>query len=247
VKIEKGEAGTRVFVKCMKTNNVRKGLILMKKFNKFLCFLLVTMFFMGFALNVQQSNIYGSATTSIEMSVNQPSPWAVEDIEWAIMLGLVPQILQSNYTQPTTRSEFAALTVTFYEFMYGEITGRSTFSDTNDINVQKAAYIGVVTGVGNNMFSPNGQLTREQAAVMLSRLADAIGFPLSAQSATFSDNTAISSWAIDGVGEVQAAGIMGGVGNNMFAPQGSYTREQSIVTIVRLLDIVFEHIFIDYE
>ena len=33
---------------------------------------------------------------------------------------------------------------------------------------------------------------------------------------------------------MQASGIMGGVGNNQFNPQGSYTREQSIVTIMRM-------------
>jgi hypothetical protein len=137
-----------------------------------------------------------------------------------------------------TRAEFAALAVALYENIKGEITGRSTFVDTDDINVEKAAYIGVVTGVGNNMFAPDNQLTREQAAVMLARLANAIGQPLPIQASTFADNAQISSWAIEGVGQMQAAGIMGGIGNNRFAPSDPYTREQSIVTIMRLFDIV---------
>jgi hypothetical protein len=31
---------------------------------------------------------------------------------------------------------------------------------------------------------------------------------------------------------------MGGVGDNRFDPQGTYTREQSIVTIIRLFDLL---------
>ena len=88
--------------------------------------------------------------------------------------------------------------------------------------------------IDNNLFDPNANLTREQAAVMLSRLADAIGKPLPNQAATFADNTAISAWAVENAGQVQAAGIMGGVGNNEFAPKDPYTREQSIITMIRL-------------
>jgi hypothetical protein len=60
--------------------------------------------------------------------------------------GLVPDNLQSAYTQEATRAELATLAVTLYEIFRGEITGRVTFNDTSDINIQKAAAIGVVRG-----------------------------------------------------------------------------------------------------
>ena len=170
--------------------------------------------------------------------VDTPSGWAVEQVNAAIAEGLVPLSLQQRYTQAITRAEFATLAVALYENQRGEIMGRVTFADTNDVNVQKAAYIGVVTGVGGGYFDPAAGLTREQAAVMLSRLADAIGQPLAREPATFADNAHISSWAIEQVGHVQAAGIMGGVGDNRFEPQGAYTIEQSIVTIMRLFEML---------
>ena len=170
---------------------------------------------------------------------NQPSSWAQEGVSRAIALGLVPSALQTVYTQPTTRAEFAALAVALYEAVTDrEIIGRMQFNDTNDINVQKMGYLGVVTGVGNGSFAPNDGLTREQAAVMLARLADAMGQPLPSSVPTFADNVDISSWAVSGVGQMQAAAIMGGVGNNQFSPRGDYTREQSIITILRLFDIL---------
>ena len=36
---------------------------------------------------------------------------------------------------------------------------------------------------------------------------------------------------------MQTSGIMGGVGNNRFDPQGSYSWEQSIATLMRLYDM----------
>jgi len=170
---------------------------------------------------------------------NSPSAWAAEQVNNAIEANLVPQNLQSAYIQATTRAEFASLAVTMYETITSrEITERKTFDDTTDTNVEKAAAIGVVAGVGDNKFAPDSGLTREQAAVMLTNLAAAIGEPLAEQATIFADNGNISSWAVTQVGQIQSTGIMSGVGNNTFDPQGTYTREQSIVTVLRLYDIV---------
>ena len=177
-------------------------------------------------------------TTPQQPTIDIPSSWAIPQVNAAISAGLVPQNLQSRYTQATTRAEFAALAVALYETATGrEITGRAQFNDTNDINIQKMGYLSVVTGVGGGNFAPNNTLTREQAAVMLARLANAIGQPLPQSAPTFADNNQISSWAIDSVGQIQAVGIMGGVGNNQFDPLGHFTIEQSIITMLRLFEL----------
>ena len=96
------------------------------------------------------------------------------------------------------------------------------------------AALGVVTGTGDGAFDPGGLLTREQAATMLARLSDAVGAPLPAGSPTFSDAASISSWASEAVGRVQAGGVMSGTDTGAFDPAGPYTREQSILTMLRL-------------
>ena len=177
--------------------------------------------------------------TAVHPIAEVPSAWATEQISAAVEAGIVPAFLQSKYLQATTRAEFCALAVALYETATGEeISERLQFNDTSDINVQKMGALGVVAGVGDGNFAPDQKLTREQAATMLSRLANAIEKPLTEQAATFSDNSEISSWAADAVGQMQATGIMGGVGNNTFAPKADYTREQSIATMMRLFDIV---------
>jgi len=167
---------------------------------------------------------------------NPPSLWAQEAVDNAIAAGLVPANLQSNYSRNITRAEFASLAVAVYESRRGTIYGRVNFADTNDVDVRKAAYVGVVNGVDDTRFDPNGILTREQAAVMLVRLANAIGYPLTGRGTPFADNSSISGWARDSVENVHAAGIMHGIGNNRFDPQGTFTREQSIATIWRLYE-----------
>lgn len=175
-----------------------------------------------------------SDAVNAAQTASTPSPWTEKSVNSAIELGLVPTNLQSDYTQPMTRAEFTALAVVLYETVTGsEITERATFDDSDDINVQKMGGLGVVSGTGNGYFSPDATLTREQAAAILARLANAIGQPLPTSDPTFTDNL-ISSWAVNAAGQVQVARIMSGTGNNMFSPKDHYTREQSIATIYRL-------------
>ena len=169
---------------------------------------------------------------------DQPDEWARGSVSRAISLGLVPQTFQSNYVQDTTRAEYCALSVLLYEKATGkQIESRVTFADTQDINVAKMASLGVVLGVGGNKFDPNQNLTREQAATMMARLAVVMGRPLPKVGATFADNKNISDWAIEAVGQMLQSGIMIGTGVNEFSPKQPYTREQSIITMLRLYDM----------
>ena len=164
-----------------------------------------------------------------------PSAWARTEVENAIAAGFVPQGLQRKYNQPITRAEFCSLATQYYEKSTGSTIGqRTNFSDTSDVSVQKMGGMGIVTGVGDGKFNPNGLLTREAAAVILIRLAAALGNEPAKAAPTFADNGSISTWAYEQVGQAQSIGIMSGTGNNQFSPQQPYTREQSIMTIMRM-------------
>ena len=166
---------------------------------------------------------------------SQPSDWAAASVQEAIQLGVVPFELQSGYTQTATRQEICALVVRFYETVTGSpVQGRVSFSDTQDEDVEKAAYLGIVNGVGDGSFHPNDPLTREQAAVMLTRLALRMSKYLPPAEANFTDRAEISPWALEATGTIQGCGIMNGVGGGRFAPSLSYSREQCITTLMRL-------------
>jgi len=167
---------------------------------------------------------------------NPPSRWAADVVERAHALQLVPVGLEMDYTQAISRAEFAALGVRLYEHLNAPVTGRTTFMDTTDVYVQKAAYIGIVSGVGNNRFNPGATITREQAAVILSRLLTLLDVPQPQVPLTFADNALFSPRAMPLVSGIVHAGIMGSVGDNRFAPAGDFTREQAIVTVMRVLN-----------
>jgi len=170
-----------------------------------------------------------------------PSDWAADYVTRAIEEGIVPEALQGQYRAAATRAEFCALATALYEAQKGEILLEDMgevegFTDTEDVNVLKMAALDVVNGMGDGTFAPDQSLTREQAATMLSRLANAMEKPMGLAEPTFADNDTISHWAFGEVGQLQETGIMEGVGENKFDPKGSYTREQSIITMVRMLD-----------
>jgi hypothetical protein len=160
--------------------------------------------------------------------------WARDAVIRANELGLLPDKLDFNYTTNITRAEFCALAVPLYEKLKGEITALGNFTDTADIDVRKIGGLGVVVGPGDGTFNPQGEITRQEAALILQRLAAALGKPLPAVAPSFADY--MNSWARDAVGAVEAGGIMQGVGNSNFGALRPYTREQSILTLLRMWD-----------
>lgn len=170
--------------------------------------------------------------------MDSASDWSRETLETALELGLIPEKLQERYRNSTTRSEFCALGVRLYETIKGEtIAERRSFEDTDDENVEKMAALGVVSGVGGGKFDPDSTITREQAAIMLANLMKVLGKELAASAPVFADGAEIHDWAAAQVGAVQAAGIMNGIGSDRFDPLGSYTREQSVATMLRLFQM----------
>lgn len=185
-------------------------------------------------VNNDYSEVLNTLNTKIASYYN-PSSWAVAEVGQAIEKGFVPESLQEGYTQPITRAEFCSLAACFYEAVTGSvIEERAEFNDTSDINVQKIGGLGVVNGVGNGNFAPDNLLTRQEAATILARLSGALGTDLPTGGVDYADRGKIASWAMTQVGQITAAGVMNGVGNNCFAPLSSYTREQAIITILRL-------------
>ena len=61
-------------------------------------------------------------------------------------------------------------------------------------------------------------------------------------SAGFDDRGDVGIWFTDAVNFVYQINVMDGTKNNAFSPLGSYTREQSYVTIYRLFPAVTENV-----
>ena len=138
---------------------------------------------------------------------------------------------------PVSRAELARLAVLVYEAVRGyEISGRVLFADTSNIYVQKAVYLGLMGEMDFNRFMPNQLITREQAAVVLSRLANTLGSPLPHSNPYFVDNARIAAWAFSYVGQVQAAGLIDAREFNFFVPHGNLTSHEADIAFERLVN-----------
>ncbi len=181
---------------------------------------------------------------------NEPSAWAVDEVEAAIAAGLVPALTDSpRYTDAITREQFAELVVqAVYELSGGaafdyEKTSMVHFEDYNTEAIQRAASIGVVNGTGDGNFSPKLTTNREQIASMIARawfyLSDSttdIAAPAPADDLSgYVDYATISDWAVDGVGTLVYNGLMRGTGDgSTLSPKDSCTVEQAILLCYRL-------------
>ncbi len=101
---------------------------------------------------------------------------------------------------------------------------------------------GVVNGMSDTAFAPQNNITREQMAAILYRYAQSRGLilPEDQGEAEFNDADAISSWAKEAVEALAKAGIVNGMGNGMFKPQGTATRAQMAQITCKLLGLEAE-------
>lgn len=171
------------------------------------------------------------------------SPWAEESIEKAVEVGIVPDTLQSDYTNNITRREFCQLAMQTYMAKTGYTIPegiQTPFTDIDDDYVTAAYTLGIVSGVGNDKFNPDSAITRQEAAVMLNNLAYMAGVDNSnIKEDKFADEEYFADWAEDAIYKVSAIDsggtpVMTGTGNNKFSPWMNYTREQAVVTMYRL-------------
>lgn len=182
--------------------------------------------------------------------IEAPSPWAIVEVDAARDAGLIPSDLDSNYQTNITREEFCHLMTQLLATRTGKsvdellsdagIEPSEPYSDTRDEDILAMSALGIVNGVGNNRFDPNASITREEAAVILARVAAKFdGLQANSEPMVFTDQAQISPWAKEAVDVVSSCAyngnrVMNGTGESIFSPKDTYTREQSIMTSLRL-------------
>lgn len=184
-----------------------------------------------------------SGTTPIVVP-DVPSSWAKAEVESAISNGIVPEELQKNYKKPISRENVAEMLVSLIEESMGQSIdeilteegaeiNKNAFSDTTDTNVLAANALGIINGIGNGKFNPNGTLTRAQIAAMINRVAKVVGIDTEGFTHNFTDVS--NHWVNPELGWPVEANIIAGVGNNKFDPSTELTTEQTIIITYRAL------------
>lgn len=113
----------------------------------------------------------------------------------------------------------------------------SDFTDTDghwaESIIEKWADYGVVSGLGNNKFGPNNELSRAQLAQVMYNL---LKLTASEKDPAFED-VIDSAWYSAAVGACAREGIVSGIGNNKYGPSQVATREQCMVMLCNVFGI----------
>ena len=178
--------------------------------------------------------------------------WARESVERGDEMGLVPPaMLDADLTQRINRQDFAALCVSCYSIMGGELPTsemENPFEDTDDPYVLMACMLGFTNGRTSTTFSPETYLTRQQGSTMLTRvykklalpgwtLANDADFTLDTTGApNFKDADRIDAYAKQSVDFMALHKILLGMSDGSFAPADPLTGQQAIVIALRMID-----------
>lgn len=216
---------------------------------------------------IQENGKYGFAHMTFHLDLPDESAmdsWAYDEVCKAIEAGLVPNELQNQYRSNITRADFGLLMTEVATTITGkdldqlvlDTTGKSLdewvasypFTDTTDRNVIAANALGIINGRGNGVFDPYASIERQEAAAMLLRAAVAIkadamegwADKIEQSSIQFSDGAAFAPYAQEAIEVMAALDVMKGTGNNMFSPTETYTRQQSFMTVYRLMVQILE-------
>ncbi len=183
-----------------------------------------------------------SKPTGTFSDINEAS-WAKEAIEYLatenVLAGKGDGKFYPNDT--VTREEFVKIIVEAFDLLDKNAT--ADFADVaNDrwsySHIAAAFSAGIITGDGSN-FNPSSQMTRQDMAVVIYRVAQHMGETLpGTPDNSFKDQVRIADYAQEAVGVLVGAGIINGTGDNMFTPSGIVTRAQAAKIVYELIMVI---------
>lgn len=173
------------------------------------------------------------------------SNWAQGEVEEFYPRGILPPTMMGEYQSAVTRAELAHLLVTVYETTRttASMPRKNPFSDISNHplkdSILKASDLGIINGTSQTTFSPEGQVTRQEAVTMLCRFVGVMkrtSISKTVKKITYYDDAAsIAEWAAPYVEYAYKNDIMKGSGAK-FSPLGMFTKEQSLLTVARLVN-----------
>lgn len=167
------------------------------------------------------------------------SGWAVGELAKADTDGFITDKIRDDFGANITREEFCEIAVILYDRLGGNqaLETDNPFTDTTNPNIIKAYNAGIVGGVGNNLFAPERNLTRQELCVMIIRAMTASGIVFGNENVytfqkAYTDQESIASWAYLAVKIMNDFTIMNGSGDSLL-PLNPLTREQAVIMLER--------------
>lgn len=170
--------------------------------------------------------------------------WAISAIESLTERGVIKGKAKNMFypNDKITRAEFVAILIRMFkpdEVVAGSFVDVKG-SDWFYREVMTAKNLGIISGAPGNYFYPNKPITREDAAVIITRALMALGKPLKSSKPevlnVFKDVSQISVYAVLSVASMYSEKIITGKESNILAPKDYTTRAEAAVLLSRIAD-----------
>ncbi len=205
---------------------------------KLICMILAALMLVGTVVSV-------SAAETAAFSDVKTSRWSYGAIKYAVEKGYMNGIGGGKFDPAGSMTRGMVVTVLYRREGSPEVTFRNDFSDVKAGKYYSDAVIwakdeGVVNGITETTFEPNGKITREQLATMLSRFSERclVSVPDRADLSGYPDADKIHNYAKDAMAWANEANLIKGMSDGTLSPRGNATREQ-FATILKRFDDTF--------
>ncbi len=168
--------------------------------------------------------------------------WSFGAIKYAVDSGYMKGVGDGKFDPAGSMTRGMFVTVLWRKERSPEVEYRPDFTDVKDGKYYSKAVIwakdrGIVSGVTETAFDPNGKITREQLATMIYRYCTVNNLYVDERGdvSSFSDKGKIHSYASDAMSWAVEKKLISGVTKDTLDPRGLATREQ-VATILRRFD-----------
>jgi len=179
-------------------------------------------------------NIYGNSDQMKDIKGHKAEADIQEWLDKGLITGYPDQTFRPDNV--ISRGEFVALVNRVFKYSDKSTISFKDLKQTNwvYIDVQKAIAQGYINGFEDNTFRPNKQITRQETAVILSKILkfndkDVLNL------IPPKDSNLIPSWSKTAIHNILDKGIMSNYSDGTFQPQRQMTRAESVVAIKKAL------------
>lgn len=194
-----------------------------------------------------EENTESTETTELNFTDVKESDWFFKGVAYVVDKGIMSGISENEFA-PSGKLTRAMLVQMLYnmesrpacdaENAFIDVPVGQWYTDA----VIWANDAKIVSGMGEGLFAPNMEITREQMVAMLYNYAKFKGYDVTASAdlSAFADTASVSTWAQPAMQWAVAEGYISGMGDSQLAPQGTATRAEIASVIMRFMEATAE-------
>ena len=175
--------------------------------------------------------------------------WAYSYIGFIAYRGIMQGVALDIFAPETTLNRAMAATIlwrlagepsTEFNPIFADVRADEWYSEA----IAWGSESGILLGIGNDLFNPRGELTREQFAALIFRFAQYMDVETYVSEthtlSVFADYANVSEWAIEYMRWANYAGLITGMNELILAPGGTATRAQTAAILYRFSTGILE-------